>query len=270
MNLKEQRQITASPSSIFSGHGVYSPDGKILITSETNEAQDLGILAIRDSSTFKLLECIPSGGVFPHEMKFVDQNKLLVANGGSRSLVGANLAVIDLNSRKVLDTRIPPTLGPGIRHFVVDSSGNLIIATWLAGSNSESKVTAAQILSSRLESSASTKTIDLGKDFYKLATNESKQFLSVALHVETNRAVLTASGADLIVIVDSVAGSVLKVLPKVNPTSVSLCGDPNLMAISDAKGHLQFLDMHTLKWQKDRELTDSSLTGSHMAFIQIG
>jgi hypothetical protein len=269
-DLRDQRIIDAGPSQIFSGHGIYSPDGKLLITSETNAAMEIGVLSIRDPNSLQIIDSIDSGGIFPHEMKFVDNNRLLVANGGSPALVGSNLAVIDLMSKKILETHVPPKFGPGVRHFVADPQGNLVLGTWVTYGNVDSKLPRAQILSSRLESSSSIKIVELGKQFQDLATRQPTQFLSVGLHVSSNQSVLTTAGADVVVVVDSSTGTVLKVLPKLNPTSVSSCGDPQLMAVSDAKGHLQFLDMRSLDWRKDLERTESYLTGSHMEFIQVG
>jgi hypothetical protein len=269
-DLTQQRLMHAGQGRIFSGHGAYSLDGSMLVTSETNAQMDIGILALRDPKTLEVIEVIDSGGIFPHELKFLDSYTVAVANGGSRSQIGANLAIIDLRTKKVLDRHIPPQTGPGVRHFVVDDRGHLVMGTWVTYANPDGRLPYAQALSSQLGKSEAVKIVELGKEFNALASRPPTQFLSVGLHRTTGLAVLTTLGSDLVVIVDCQSGVVRKILPQAFSSSVTATNDPNLMAVSNAQGLLQFLDMKELSWRPELERNASFLSGSHMELITIG
>lgn len=67
----------------LAGHGVFSEDGKLLFTPEHDYQRVRGVIAVRDTSTFKVLGEIDTRGIDPHEIVWsADRRSLLVANGG--------------------------------------------------------------------------------------------------------------------------------------------------------------------------------------------
>ncbi|MFC4159295.1 DUF1513 domain-containing protein [Chitinimonas lacunae] len=68
------------------GHGVFSPDGRHFLTTENDEGTGLGRITVRDATTLRPLADWPSHGIGPHELLWLDQERLAVANGGILTL----------------------------------------------------------------------------------------------------------------------------------------------------------------------------------------
>lgn len=66
------------------GHGVFSPGGKILFTTENDFENKRGVIGVRDASdNYKKIAEFSSGGIGPHELHLMADGKtLVVANGG--------------------------------------------------------------------------------------------------------------------------------------------------------------------------------------------
>lgn len=68
----------------FCGHGVYSPDGKLLYATENAFETGDGVIAIRDATDdYRQVGEFPSYGIGPHDLACLrDGRTLVVANGG--------------------------------------------------------------------------------------------------------------------------------------------------------------------------------------------
>lgn len=66
------------------GHGVFTPDGKTLFTTENDFENKQGVIGVRNASdNYKKIAEFPSGGIGPHELHLLADGKtLVVANGG--------------------------------------------------------------------------------------------------------------------------------------------------------------------------------------------
>ena len=70
----------------FYGHGLFTPDGKTLITTENNFSDAKGQLVLRDATTLKVQKEFESYGVGPHDIRFVDNGRtIVIANGGKKT-----------------------------------------------------------------------------------------------------------------------------------------------------------------------------------------
>ena len=70
------------PQRSFNGHVVASPDGRRLLTVETDVASGEGWIGVRDPATLARVGAYPSLGLDPHQLVFDVDGALLVANGG--------------------------------------------------------------------------------------------------------------------------------------------------------------------------------------------
>ncbi len=70
----------------FYGHGLVSADGKLLYCTENHFKTGEGIISIRDASNGKILDQLPSFGYAPHEMKYLSNGLIAVANSGHAGL----------------------------------------------------------------------------------------------------------------------------------------------------------------------------------------
>ncbi|MFL6619447.1 MAG: DUF1513 domain-containing protein [Povalibacter sp.] len=120
----------------LAGHGLFSHDGSILFTPEHDYDHGRGVLAVRDTRDFSIIDEIDTHGIDPHEVQWLpDRKSLLVANGGimthPRSFrqklniptMDPSLCVIDASSGKCKEQwRLPDHL-LSIRHLAVAADG---------------------------------------------------------------------------------------------------------------------------------------------------
>ncbi|TAG29772.1 MAG: DUF1513 domain-containing protein, partial [Rhodobacterales bacterium] len=66
----------------FNGHGVFSADGSLLLTSEVVAMTSAGRIGLWDSQSYTRLTDWPSHGLGPHEIRLLPNGTLAVANGG--------------------------------------------------------------------------------------------------------------------------------------------------------------------------------------------
>jgi uncharacterized protein len=69
----------------FNGHGAYSADGGLLMTSEVVAETSEGRIGLWDTVRYARLADWPSQGIGPHEIKRLPDGRLAVANGGIRT-----------------------------------------------------------------------------------------------------------------------------------------------------------------------------------------
>lgn len=80
------RQITADTGYHFYGHGVYEKHGHFLYTTENQYNTGEGVITVRDAETLEPIKKFSSGGIGPHDIKLLSDNKtLVVANGGIKT-----------------------------------------------------------------------------------------------------------------------------------------------------------------------------------------
>ncbi len=122
----------------FFGHAIVSSDGKTLITTENNGETGQGVLGLYAVDSLKRLGEIPSHGIGPHELIWLDQGKILaVANGGILTLpetgrrklnlesMNPALSLIAWPSGKLLNEYILPDSALSIRHLAQAKDGSI-------------------------------------------------------------------------------------------------------------------------------------------------
>ena len=66
----------------FNGHGAFSAEGNVLMTSEVIADTSEGRIGLWDTRTYRRLTDWPSHGIGPHEVRLLPDGSLAVANGG--------------------------------------------------------------------------------------------------------------------------------------------------------------------------------------------
>ncbi|WP_237173965.1 DUF1513 domain-containing protein [Paracandidimonas lactea] len=133
--------LRPAPGRHFFGHGVFSPDGTRMVSTENDYEAGRGVLGIYDASTnggYRRVGEYASGGVGPHEVILMpDGHTLCVANGGilthpdygklplNAGNMRPSLAYVDLHTGKLLELHeLDPALNRlSIRHLALDGSG---------------------------------------------------------------------------------------------------------------------------------------------------
>ncbi|WP_373974116.1 DUF1513 domain-containing protein [Chitinibacter sp. SCUT-21] len=125
----------------FFGHGLLTPDGSTLLTTENNDDTSAGLIGIYDAVSLKRLGEIPSGGIGPHELLWLSPGKILaVANGGILTLpetgrtklnlgaMSASITLLEWPSGKVIDQFSLSDKALSLRHLALAADGTLGIA----------------------------------------------------------------------------------------------------------------------------------------------
>lgn len=85
----------------LTGHGCFSHDGSMLITSESNYETGQGHIVIRDTKHYQIQKTYPSFGIGPHEIKLLhNENILVIANGGILTHPDSGRKKLNLDSMK--------------------------------------------------------------------------------------------------------------------------------------------------------------------------
>ncbi len=125
----------------FFGHGVYTPDGKLMVATENDFEAGRGVLGVYDASTggnYRRIGEFSTAGVGPHEVVLMpDGRTLCVANGGI--LTHPDYGKLQLNPDDMLPSLVyldvhtgdlleqvflaPELHRSSIRHLVVDAAG---------------------------------------------------------------------------------------------------------------------------------------------------
>jgi uncharacterized protein len=137
--------FSAPEGSHFYGHGLFSPDGKLLYATENAYETGDGMIGIYNiAAGFKRIGAFASGGIDPHDMVLMADGKTLcVANGGilthpdsgrqklNLDTMKSVISFIDLKSGTLLETHdLPASLQRlSLRHMAADATGGI----WIGG-----------------------------------------------------------------------------------------------------------------------------------------
>lgn len=140
------QQFNSQADSHFYGHGVLSPDGKYLFTTENHFSSGRGIVVVRDARNYQVLDRFDSGGIGPHELALMPDGKtLVIANGGIRTHpdmprlkqnladMQPNLAYMQIVNGKILGQYQSQDHQLSIRHLDVNQQGQVFVGMQYQG-----------------------------------------------------------------------------------------------------------------------------------------
>ena len=78
-------RLTPPEGRQFNGHGVFSADGAVLMTSEVVAEGSAGRIGLWETDGWQRIGEVDSGGLGPHDMKLLPDGRLVVANGGIKT-----------------------------------------------------------------------------------------------------------------------------------------------------------------------------------------
>jgi hypothetical protein len=77
-----RHQLTPPLGRQFNGHGAFSTDGSLLMTSEVVAEGSAGRIGVWETATYSRIAEWDSGGIGPHDLKRLPDGRLVIANGG--------------------------------------------------------------------------------------------------------------------------------------------------------------------------------------------
>lgn len=146
---KAHATIIAPEGRHFYGHGVFSPDGRLLYTTENDLGRDRGVIGVWDvSAGYARVTEFDSGGIGPHDLALArDGRTLVIANGGilTRPDTGrTKLNIADMDPSLVLldlatggidrQLRLAREFHQlSIRHIAINAAGRIGVALQYEG-----------------------------------------------------------------------------------------------------------------------------------------
>ena len=79
---KVLHQLAPPSGRQFNGHGAFSADGQLLMTSEVVAEGSAGRIGLWETNGFRRIGEWETGGIGPHDIKLLPDGRLVVANGG--------------------------------------------------------------------------------------------------------------------------------------------------------------------------------------------
>ncbi len=145
-----QQTVTSADGYHFFGHGFLSADGKYLFTSENAYDNGHGAIGVYDTQNFQKLDSFHSGGIGPHQLALLaDDKTLVVANGGilthpnqprkalNIAHMQSSLTYLDSQTGKVLADYQPQHPQMSIRHLDVSVTDQVIMGVQFQGEPTE-------------------------------------------------------------------------------------------------------------------------------------
>jgi hypothetical protein len=146
-------ELDSRPGRHFSGHGLFSPDGSWLYTSEIDYEQGRGVIGIRDATAgYRPVEEFGSCGIEPHDLQLCRNGEVLaIANGGILTHPDAGRAKLNLDTmtsslmyveagsgRLLSEHRLPGEMRLlSLRHLAVPAPDRVVIAMQYQGHPAE-------------------------------------------------------------------------------------------------------------------------------------
>lgn len=145
--------IAAAPGRHFYGHGIFTPDGKLMLATENDYEGGTGVAGIYDATDgFRRIGEFATQGIGPHEVVLMgDGRTMCVANGGilthpdygrtelNLATMVPSISYIDMASGDLLEkAELKPELQQlSIRHMALDRAGHVWFGCQYQGDASE-------------------------------------------------------------------------------------------------------------------------------------
>lgn len=245
----------ASQGTHFFGHGTFSPDGKLLYTSENaydhEDATKTGIIGLWDVKKAKRIAQFWSGGIGNHQIMLLPKsNILVVANGGilthpdhprqklNLSDMQPNLCFINrITGDIVHKTTLPKTLYQlSIRHLDVTHNHDISIAMQYQGAKTDSVPLLATLVKNN--SLTFTKTP-------KQVLKNYKQYIGSIMFDSSGRFFAATSPRGNIATFYNLAGDYISTAPMVDICAIAPTKKPAEFILTSGMGHIGRYNIRT-------------------------
>ncbi|TDU25736.1 hypothetical protein DFR24_4181 [Panacagrimonas perspica] len=254
------RPIPTTKNRYFYGHGAYSADGKVLMSTEADVDSLDGAIGIRDSTSLDYLGAFPSYGKAPHECRLIDDGRTLVVTNGGGELGGdpPSVTYIDVASQKLLDRVLLTDARLNTGHLGIARDRSLVVVSAPRAGLGTVERGGVSIRNPGGEMETLTEPAQLPRDLRGEA-------LSVAIHDETGVAAVTHPDSNLVTFWSLRERVLIKTLSVHKPRGVTLTHDRNAFVISGGEqASLIKVPVATLVPDAQPMIALSYMTGSHI------
>lgn len=258
------RTITTAANRQFYGHGAYSPDGKLLYSTETViEGDYTGLIAVRDARTHEYLGEFPSYGSSPHDCRLIDNGStMLITNGGGpRGGIAPSVTFVDVKTQQLKEKLEFDTDHVNAGHVDIDSKGGLAV---VSAQREGLPDKAPGGITLRLPNGR-FHTLKQPAAIVERLLGES---LSVCIHEPSNIVGATTPAGNLLTFWDLENGELVRHYEVPNPRGIELSLDGGHFIVSYGFGNppeaLCMINAQTLEIMAGYDLAPTGITGSHL------
>jgi uncharacterized protein len=255
------RGIRPAEGRWFYGHGAFSPDGKLLYSTETVNARESGVIGVRNAQTLAYLGEFPTFGENPHDCHLIDDGKVLVVTNGG-GVLGTDMrpcvTYVDVPSQRLMEKLDLESDRFNTGHLTLGGPQALVVVSAPRKGLSEQDLGAVSLR--RGKERLRTMTEPAG-----IAARMKGEALSVEIHEPTGVAAVTHPNGGMVTFWSLAELRLVKVLELPRPRGLALTRDGRWFVLSYAESaELVLVDPESLEPQADKRLGRSFLTGSHL------
>ncbi|MGE3679978.1 MAG: DUF1513 domain-containing protein [Burkholderiales bacterium] len=255
------RSIAPTEGRWFYGHGAFSPDGKLLYSTETVNGLERGVIGVRDAATLQYLGEFPTFGENPHDCRLIEGGGVLVVTNGGGAL-GSDMrpcvAYVDVTTRRLLEKLELHSERFNTGHLAVTAGGGLVIVSAPRKGLSDTEPGAVSMRSGH-------DTLRTMTEPAEVAARMLGEALSVEVHEPSGVAAVTHPSGDMVTLWSLDGPRLLKVVELPRARGLALTRDGGRFLVSyGVTAELVEIDPASLDAVPGSGLSRSFLTGSHL------
>jgi hypothetical protein len=241
----------APPDRHFYGHGVFSPDGRLLYTTENDFEAGRGMIGVYGSTAgYRRLGEMPSFGLGPHDLALIDEGRVLVvANGGLKEHpdfgngrrilnpgeIQTSLAYIDAATGDLLERHELAAGGQiSLRHLDANRDGTVVLGAQIVrGAQGQGDEAEHLVYRHRRQRLLKATRLTDGA-----CTALSGYVSSVAVDSSGTSAAVTSSRSGSVVVIDISTGRLLKIHRLTDVSGVAETGAAGTFLVTTGDGSI--------------------------------
>jgi len=242
-NSRQPTGFTTPDNRHFFGHGVFSPDGRLLYATENDFENSAGMIGVYDAtSSFSRIGEFPSYGIDPHELLLMpDGTTLCIANGGiethpdfgraklNLAAMEPSIVFVDISTGELLEKHAPPAdlSRLSTRHMDIDAEGNVWVGCQFEGPETEHPPLILRVTR--------------GEGYKQIMLPEKDQFAlsnyigSVAANKNENRIAVTSPHGNCTLLIDAMTGNLVRRIDQTDVCGVAARGQGFLLSSGEGQ-----------------------------------
>ena len=267
-----RKVVRAADNRHFYGHAVYSPDGRYLFSTENDFENGVGVIGVRDAETLARIREIPSHGIGPHELAWLDNGRtLVVANGGIRTHPGSPREKLNLPDMAPSLTRVDAASGTvravhtldnpflSIRHLAVARDGLVAVALQHEGPWQDAQpLVGFQRRAGPIVLAEAPQAVIRSLNHYTG---------SICLHPDTGIAAVSCPRGGQVTFWDAGSARFLASLPIRDAGGISLSAGGECFVVTNGLGEIHTIAADTLKPAAPPVTVADTLWDNHLALV---
>jgi uncharacterized protein len=256
------RRILPMPGHAFYGHAAYSLDGHALFVVETDLASNEGVVSIRNTTTFALIDAFPSYGIAPHDCRVIEDGRILVITHGGGPTGSPSLpcvTFVDVQTRALVERHEVRDLDLNAGHVAVADDREFVMVS--APRDGLPALTSLGGVSLRWAGGPLTGLSAPDE----VAARLIGEALSLAIHRPSRTILVTHPHGDLVTFWSFGRGALVEALDLPGPRGATLTLDGRLYAVSyGSDARLTLIDVQTFQDRVDRDFAPGMFGGAHL------